>query len=488
MENAGEAITVLDPVGHIQYANAEFASLSGHDHAALDQMMITQIFPPSAEETTKDVREHLDSGRSWRGRFSLGPDESARLVDGSLSPVHDDKTNVLHVVGVFRDVTREAELEVRLRQTEKMQALGQLAGGVAHDFNNLLVVIQGYAEMLQRRLGEDSDSRDSIEQIREAANRAADLTNQLLAFGRRQRLHDRVVSLGDLVDDAFAMIRRLIPENIAIELALESGEESVRVDPSQIHQVLLNLAANARDAMPNGGILRISTRTLTPDLSVQDEVPCVELAVSDTGNGIDAEVLAHIFDPFFTTKGPHEGTGLGLASVYGIVEQSGGSIDVTSAPAEGTTFSIRLPATSERPAPDRAHDVDSSPRLRTERVLLVEDQEAVRKLIRRTLEEEGYRVLVASDGQDALEQVAAEPSPIDILLTDVMMPRVDGPTLAARLRERWPKLRVIFTSGYSPDDRLDVEDPLRHSKFLPKPFGREALLVALSDWGSESQS
>jgi signal transduction histidine kinase len=348
--------------------------------------------------------------------------------------------------------------EEQLRQSQKMEAVGQLAGGVAHDFNNLLLAIHGYSELALSQLnGADPAARRYIEEIRSAGERAAALTRQLLAFSRKQVLETRIVDLNGIVTGIESMLRRLLGEELELVVQLAPALADVTVDPSQMEQILMNLTVNARDAMPDGGRVTIETR---------NEGDQVALVVSDTGVGMDAETVAHVFEPFFTTKEPGKGTGLGLSTVYGIVEQSGGHITVDSEPRRGTTFTILLPAAEAvQQGPDEAEAEDVAPG--NERVLLVEDDPVVRELVRKALRENGYAVIEAGCPHEAIE-LAAIGGQFDLLLTDVVMPEMNGRQLAAAVASSQPEMRVLYTSGYTTDSV--VQRGVDSGAFLQKPY------------------
>jgi PAS domain S-box-containing protein len=350
------------------------------------------------------------------------------------------------------DVTERRQLEEQVRQAQKMEAVGRLAGGVAHDFNNVLNVILGYAELTLRTMDEGDRRRRNLLEIRKAGDHAAALTRQLLAFGRGQVLQPRVLDLNAVVGDLDPMVRRMIGEDVDLVTALAPGLGRVKADPGQIGQVVLNLAVNARDAMPAGGTLTIETADAELDGRAQPGLPAgryVMLAVTDTGCGMPTSVQEHIFEPFFSTKERDKGTGLGLATVYGIVKQSGGGIAVTSEVAAGTTFRVYLPRV-EAPAEAVPAAVAAESPGGSEAILLVEDDPAVRELTREVLEESGYRVLSAASGPEAIALVEKDPSRIDLLLTDLVMPRMNGRELARRLHELRPGLATLFMSGYAP--------------------------------------
>jgi nitrogen-specific signal transduction histidine kinase len=395
--------------------------------------------------------------------------------------VRDERGALINYVSVQRDVTRELQLEEQYRQAQKMEAIGRLAGGVAHDFNNLLVVIIGYTELLlDRQLGA-RPWRTYVEQIKKAGEHAAGLVRHLLAFSRQQVLQPEILGLNGVVSNIEPMLRRLIGEDIDLIAKLEPGLGQVKADAGQIEQIILNLAANARDAMPRGGKLIIETANVELDATYLRRHAGVEpgwyvmLAVSDTGIGMDAATQARIFEPFFTTKAQGQGTGLGLATVYGIVKQSGGHIWVYSELGRGTTFKIYLPRVHEtaRAVKPRPGLLDMPPG--SETVLVVEDEESVRALTRHILERCGYTVLEAGHGGEALLLAEQRQEPIHLLLTDVVMPHTSGRELADRLAALHPEMKVLYISGYT-DQHLvhhGVLEPGMH--LLQKPFSPQAL-------------
>jgi CheY-like chemotaxis protein len=356
-----------------------------------------------------------------------------------------------------------------------MEAIGRLAGGIAHDFNNLLGVISGYSELLRHRYP-DHPGADRIRQIESAGSRAAGLTRQLLAFSRKQVLEPKVVDVGALVGDLGRMLQRLLGEDVRLTIRSEADVDPVRADPTQLEQVVMNLTVNARDAMPLGGELTISVGMTEADAR-DASLPAgryVALSVRDTGCGMDAATLSHVFEPFFTTKERGKGTGLGLATVYGIVKQTGGCVRVESAPGAGSTFTILLPPTQERSAP--AQLAAAPPRGGRETVLVVEDEPGMLELARETLEQNGYSVLAASSGDEALRLAASHATSIELLLTDVVMPGIGGPALAERLTRRQPRLRVVFMSGYTADRIAHHGALAEGTLLLQKPFRADALL------------
>jgi two-component system, cell cycle sensor histidine kinase and response regulator CckA len=382
-----------------------------------------------------------------------------------------------------RSLTELRSTQEQLLQSQKMEAIGKLAGGVAHDFNNLLMAILGNAEMAADELGPESPVTVYLAEIRKAAESAAQLTRQLLAFSRKQILQPRVLNLNALVSDMEGMLRRLIGENIALRLSLDPEAERVKADPAQIQQVVMNLVVNARDAMPEGGTLSISTANAT----MGDEAArAVALTVSDAGVGMDRATMQLLFEPFFTTKGIGRGTGLGLSTVYGIVRQSGGQIGVESEPGKGSTFRVLLPAVSGLPPLEQAQVPSAAPPAEGATVLVAEDEPAVRNLLHDSLTAAGYRVLDASNAAEALQTAGGCREPIRLLITDVVMPGdMNGRDLAARLQRERPGIRVLFVSGYAPDD-ADLRESLGSGRsYLAKPFrpaelrrAVEALLAA----------
>jgi signal transduction histidine kinase/CheY-like chemotaxis protein len=375
---------------------------------------------------------------------------------------------------------QKQELESQLRQAHKMEALGRLAGGVAHDFNNVLTVIKGHSDILMDRLPESDPLRGSAAQIEKGASRAASLTRQLLAFCRMQVLQPKVLDLNSLITEVCSLLKKLVREDITFAFQPGSPLSAVKVDPNQIEQILMNLTVNACDAMPKGGQLTVATRNVTVEEKFARSRPpmvpgqYILLSVTDSGHGMDANTKARIFEPFFTTKEQGKGTGLGLATVYGIVKQSGGCIWVESEPGKGSCFEVYLPAVNSRV---HAQSVEKGVEARSqsaEVVLIVEDEDGVRDLASEFVSSAGYRVLTARDGKEGLEIAGNSKQPIDVLLTDVVMPNLRGPEMAKKLRERFPELRVIYMSGYLEHNARNEE--LADAFFLQKPFSRSSLV------------
>ncbi len=384
-----------------------------------------------------------------------------------------------------KNEAQKQELEDQLRQSQKMDALGRLAGGVAHDFNNLLTVIKGHSELILDRTSAADPVLLSGQQIRKAADRAATLTRQMLTFSRRQALQPKVLNLNAVVDDIGKLLKRLMPEDIEVVFRPETSLGCVKADASQLEQVLLNLTVNARDAMPGGGQLTIETHNVTVDTEFASTRPSLEpgkyvkLVVADTGTGMDAKTKAHIFEPFFTTKEPGKGTGLGLSTVYGVVKQTGGFIWVDTEVGVGSKFEIYLPRVDEKLEDDVVTQRSPVPKAELRTVLLAEDESEVRALAREFLTSAGYRVLSAEDGLRAM-QIAEHDNSIDILVTDVVMPRMRGPELARRMKRLKPELKVVYVSGYLEPNEIDG-DLLSEAFFLNKPFSREMLVDQIEE-------
>jgi two-component system, cell cycle sensor histidine kinase and response regulator CckA len=411
----------------------------------------------------------------------------------SLAKRFVDDAGATYMICNTRDINEQTRLEAQLSHATKMEALGQLAGGVAHDFNNLLTVITGYTEMVHERLEPGDDRRHDIEEIRRAADRATVLTSQLLAFSRKQVLHTKVQDLNTIVREVGGMIGRVIGETIELQLELAEDCAPIMADRSQVEQVLLNLAVNARDAMPFGGTLTLRTALDDVDANraARRGAPrpgrYVCLAVKDTGSGMSSEVQRRIFEPFYTTKPPGKGTGLGLSTVYGIVKQSGGSISVDSAPHRGTTFTVHLPAaTTERAQEPAAEPQPSAPPGR-ETVLLVEDEPRVRSLTEEILTRQGYRVFSAANGAEALRVCREHPGAIDLLVTDIVMAGMSGPELAAKIESTRPHTAVLYISGYAGDSVLGTSSE-EGVAFLQKPFTPAALARKVRDLLDERSS
>ena len=390
------------------------------------------------------------------------------------TPIKDHGVNAVLVV--LSDLTERKRLEEQFLQAQKMEAIGQLAGGIAHDFNNLLTVINGYAEVLHAKLSGNNDLAQYVTCIHEAGERAARLTSQLLAFSRKSIVAPRVLDANELIEHLGKMLHRLIGEDISFSTHLDPNLSRVKIDPGQLEQVLINLAVNARDAMPRGGKLTIATCEIK--LGANDvratELKAgahVQIRITDTGSGISRDIQSRMFEPFFTTKEVGKGTGLGLATVYAIVQRAGGSIQVESEPGRGTTFLILLPAVTEE---QRSTDPGRLPQQiaprGSETILVVEDETAVLRLVQFVLESHGYLVITAADGAAAIAAADSHSGVIDLLLTDVVMPGMNGREVAESFRQRWPKLKVLYASGYTADTVVRYGVESEASAFLEKPF------------------
>jgi PAS domain S-box-containing protein len=472
-----DAIIGKDIAGVITDWNTGAAHLFGYSADEAIGKRCSRLFSQDDAGEIARTDERLRSGEE------VPPYETVRHAkDGKEVPVSvqcsqiKEGDRIIGLSSIIRDLRSTRGLQEQLRHAQKMEAVGQLAGGVAHDFNNLLTIISGYSEVLRSSLPRDDASRGHVEEIRKAAERAASLTRQLLAFSRKQVLEARVVNLNEIVEQSGKMLRRLIGEDVKLNTALSTNLSAVKVDPGQMEQVLMNLAINARDAMPQGGRLTIETGNVEVDESsaagLLDLCPgrYVQLALSDTGCGMDRHTQARIFEPFFTTKEFGKGTGLGLAVVHGIVKQSGGRIAVYSEPGHGTTFKIYLPTvTVVRKLGKSFQGSDTVPGGK-ETVLLVEDEEAVRHVTSIALRQAGYNVLQAAHGGEALRLAEETPGAIDLLVSDVVMPEMGGRLLAERLTAVRPGLKVLYVSGYT-DDAV-VRHGLLHEEvaFLQKPF------------------
>jgi nitrogen-specific signal transduction histidine kinase/ActR/RegA family two-component response regulator len=386
------------------------------------------------------------------------------------------------LIGISRDITRQRELEQQLLQSQKMEAMGKLAGGVAHDFNNLLVVIQGYGELLHDELSPEDERRDHIVQQLKAVGRAASLTKQLLSFSRNGPSRTTLVDVNETVSDLVQMLRRLIPENVDLILDLTSNRISVQADATRLEQVVINLVINARDAMPQGGqiVLKTESTPLTAK-SPAGSPPSVRISVKDTGSGISPEIRDRIFEPFFSTKELGKGTGLGLSTVYGIVRQLGGDIFVESEVGKGTCFSVDIPSSTGTHSSAPTSRAKPRTSQGSETILLVEDDDDVREITRRILEDKSYTVLQASLPSQAQAVSASFQGTIDLILTDVSMPEMDGLSLVESLIQERPEMQVLYMSGYVEIEATEARLIQNNESYLEKPFGPERLLNAIRE-------
>lgn len=490
LDSTAEAIYGIDLHGNCMLANPTCARLLGYtDPEKLNGLNMHTLIHhhrsdgrPYPEEECPIVRAiHTQQGIHVNNEVFWRADGTKFDAEYWAYPMWRGK-ELIGAVVTFLDISHQKKLEEQLHQSQKMEAIGQLAGGVAHDFNNLLTIITGYSELLLQSIPEDDPNRELLEEIRKAGKRSASLTRQLLAFSRQQIISPRVLDLNEVVRDTEKMLRRVIGEDIHFSTILHPQLGSVKADAGQLEQVLLNLAVNARDAMPQGGRLTIETNSvvLSEDFvrSHGDVRPgrYIVLAVSDTGIGMNEQVRRHLFEPFFTTKEPGRGTGLGLAVVHGIVKQSDGIIEVHSEPGVGSTFKIYFPSVEPQTASTGKPRSAVIPGPRgTETLLLVEDEDAVRALARFTLQQCGYTVLEASDGEQAIRVATNYHDTIHLLVTDVVMPGMGGRILAERLQSLRPEMKVLYLSGYT-DDAV-VRHGVLHAEvnFLQKPFSPSSL-------------
>jgi PAS domain S-box-containing protein len=475
IEGTTDMVFVKDIQGRYLLINSAGVRVAGRPAEEIIGRTDRDVLPPNmAESVEQSDRELIASGESKTYELSDSRGDQTKTWLISKSIFRDARGNPIGLIGLCRDVTELKRLEEQLRQAQKMEAVGRLAGGIAHDFNNILTVINGFSRLIFDRLPDDDENREALAEVMKSGERAANLTRQLLAFSRKQRLWPQIVSVNPLLGGLSKLLRALIGEDIVLTVTPDERLGPVRLDPGQFEQAIINLAVNARDAMPDGGRLTIETSERDIDEIYAQSNPDVHpgryvcVTVSDSGVGMDDATEARIFEPFFTTKEQGKGTGLGLAMVYGFVRQSGGHIDVRSAPGAGTSFTIYLPIAARAESAEIDNRAQLGPPKGTETVLLVEDEAAVRALIRAVLESNGYTVLEAADGEGGVALAAGYDAPIDLLVTDLVMPRRGGRQLAEVLRRTRPNIRVLFMSGYT-------EQPVDHGSggcdaFLQKPF------------------
>jgi two-component system NtrC family sensor kinase len=463
MEAAANAIVITDPAGTIQWVNPAFTALTGYTEAdAIGRNPRLLSSGRQSKEFYGEMWKTILAGEVWTGEVvNRRKDGTLYTERMTITPVRGDDGKIAHFVAIKEDVTARKELGERLRQAQRLEAVGRLAGGVAHDFNNLLQAMLGLTQ-LSRVQGEDlAASRERLDELEELLRRGAQLTKQLLLFSRREEPKVERFDLNRVLRDATKLLRRLVPANVELRLALAEERLMVAADPGQIGQVWMNLAVNAADAMPGGGVLTVS--------SGQEGSTHVWFEVADTGHGIPDDIRDRIFEPFFTTKSATSGTGLGLAVVHGIVTQHGGRVEVTSVAGSGARFRVVLPRQAAEAAAaglERAEPSDL-PRGTGQRILLVEDHASVRHTFERLLHRLGYEVTAAGSAEEAEGLALTQPFPL--LLTDMMLPGLSGADLAERLRQRWPRLQVILMSGYTDDDGIRRHAAHGSLRFLPKP-------------------
>jgi PAS domain S-box-containing protein len=484
--DAPMGIAFADAEGRIVDANPAFAQFFGATDALTGRKLGELVDESDRAAVTELVANAAKPGAKTHSTELRAAGETERAAELFANPIAGGSRVVLYLV----DVSEQKALETKFAQSQKMQAVGQLAGGVAHDFNNLLTVIIGNSEFLLMRHQAGDPSFKEINEIHQNALRAATLVGQLLAFSRKQTLQPRVLGLRDVIGELAIMLRRLVREGVELNLSHGADLWPVHADEAQLSNAIINLVVNARDAMPDGGTvtIRTSNETVTnPETLGTAIMPAgdyVRIDVSDTGTGIAKEHLGKIFDPFFTTKPVGQGTGLGLATVYGIVKQTGGFITVDSEIGRGTTFTIYLPRYHADPnAAAQAEPERLAPRDVTgqDTILLVEDEEAVRSFAARALKLRGYNVIEAAGGEEALEVVRSARMPIDLIITDVVMPNMDGPTLVRHVRQMKPEIRIIFMSGYAEEAFRRNDEKAEDLHFLPKPFGLKQLAAKVKD-------
>ena len=484
VEQASESILMADADGMITYVNPAFTRITGYPSVeAVGRHASFLTEGAAGPEHLAEIRGAFTRGEVWGGRLRYRRKDDAPVdVDLAVSPLRDATGSIVGSVEVARDISREIALEAQLAEAQRLEAIGRLAGGIAHDFNNILTAISGFAELAANEIPDDHPATEDLGQILKASDRAAALTQALLAFSRRQVMQPSVVDLNDVVNGISPMLGRLIGEDVELVVHTDPTLGRTMADRGRFEQVVMNLAVNARDAMPSGGKLTIETANV--DLDEQYALTHVDakagrhvlLAVFDTGVGMSAEILKHIFEPFFTTKAQGKGTGLGLSTVIGIVAQSGGSIDVESEPGHGAAFRVYLPRveTQSEKSPTAGHGPDSP--IGNETILVAEDEPAVRTFVERVLRHAGYQVHTAANGEEAL-RLAATLGRLDLLFTDMVMPGMGGPELIEALTAERPHLRTICASGYT-DDAVFRDGAARSQlPYLSKPFTAEALLA-----------
>ncbi|HWR49671.1 MAG TPA: PAS domain S-box protein [Bryobacteraceae bacterium] len=480
LENVGILAVIIDHDWTITFCNDHFLQVTGWSRDELiGANWLERCIPAHERDKLKALFRDSASGGPFPlhyGNSLLTRDGTERWIEWDNSPLRAEDGRLAGTASLGRDLTRQRTLEEQLRQSQKLEAIGRLAGGVAHDFNNLLTVISGYTELLLAEHKHRGPSRLPLEAIRTASQRATELVQQLLAFSRKQMLQPKVLDVGAILHESVKMLHRLIGEHIELTCRSDPALSNIEADPGQIHQVIMNLALNARDAMPNGGTLTIEAANAALDEGYAACHPDVQpgryvrLTFIDTGCGMDEATRERIFEPFFTTKGVGKGTGLGLSTVYGVVKQSGGHIAVSSQPEHGTTFEVYLPAANRRAARPRRRKAATAQAEGA--VLVVEDDPTVRALTADSLRRFGYNVLEAAEGAQALDILRAHPNPIELLVTDVVMPGMGGLELAERIRGLQPEIKVLFVSGYA--NRPQFPNSLR-AAFLPKPYTAQVL-------------
>jgi PAS domain S-box-containing protein len=485
IDSSDDAIIGKDLDGIITSWNKGAERIYGYTPEEAVGKHVSFLVPSERPDEIPRILQKIAQGETIQHYESARVTKDGRRLDVSISvsPLRDAKGDIVGASAIARDITAQKRAESQLRQSQKLEAIGRLAGGVAHDFNNVLAIVNACAEFLRDRIDPAAEPSSYIENIKQATERGAALTRQLLAFSRTHEIQPRVLDLNERLKDIGKLLRPLMGDDVEILIVSKSPAAVVEADPGQLDQVVVNLAVNARDAMPHGGKFILETRAARFDEAFAEQHQdmaagkYVVLAVSDTGNGMDEATVSRIFEPFFTTKEVGKGTGLGLATVYGIVKQSAGHILVYSELGHGTTFKIYLPCADHKIGIESKPEVEIvAPKRHGTTILLVEDDEIMRSLTRQLLQEHGYTVFDADDGKSALEWVQSHPGQIDLLLTDVVMRRMSGPELVERLSASHPNLQVVYMSGYTGELIAEREVLKRGITLLEKPFTRTALL------------
>jgi len=484
VDSSQDAIIGKNLDGIVTHWNKGAEHIYGYTAQEMIGRPISVLAPPDRTDEIPSILRKIRQGQRVEYFESVRVTKDKRNLNMSISvsPIYDAEGSVVGASTIARNITAQKKIEDQLRQSQKMEAVGRLAGGVAHDFNNLLGVVTACSELLEARL--DVESMEYIDNIREAAKRGASLTRQLLAFSRKQPVQTQLLDLNQRLKEVSKLLRPLMGDDVEVVLPARPAAPVVEVDPGQLDQIVLNLAVNARDAMPHGGKLVLETAAFECDESFAREHqmtpgPYVMLAVSDNGTGMDEATRSRIFEPFFTTKDTGKGTGLGLATVYGIVKQSGGHVWVYSEPGHGTTFKIYLPSADHKLGTAQESRAEVLPvRREGVTILVAEDDAIMRRLTRKMLEEHGYKVLEAEDGVSALKVIGSDDASIDLILTDVVMKGMNGPELVLRLIDSHPKIKVVYMSGYTGE--LVMHQGLDGSiRLLEKPFTRADLLKTI---------
>lgn len=486
VDSSQDAIIGKTLDGVITQWNQGAEQIYGYTAGEIIGQNISILCPPDRPDEIPAILQKIRDGQRVEYFESVRITKDGRRLNMSIcvSPIYDSEGRAVGASAIARNITAQKKVEDQLRQSQKMEAVGRLAGGVAHDFNNLLGIVTACTELLRSRV--DEGSVEYVDNIREAANRGAALTRQLLAFSRRQPIQAQILDLNEKLRELSKLLKPLMGDDVEIFLPSRSSAAVVEVDPGQLDQIVLNLAVNSRDAMPRGGKLIIDTGVFDLDQNFAQEHSMtpgryVMLAISDSGTGMDEATRLRIFEPFFTTKETGKGSGLGLATVYGIVKQSGGHIWVYSEPGQGTTFKIYLPSAEEKLGLGMEERAEALPAKREGvTILLAEDDPIMRKLTRKMLEEHGYTVLEATNGEAALDVISRHPTQIDLTLTDVAMKGMNGPDLVLRLMDMHPEMKVIYMSGYT-GELISHQGLQSGIPLLEKPFTRAALLKTIDD-------